>query len=124
MTDHEIVCYLEDNGYPPHMVRGGRSGLIRRWSEFASEVEQGYRYRLDEYRHDLDLRGAIAIVGLDHEPEVQNADERLRSLLIATDQRIWESFSGDAFWDFGYPRNAGGLLLRDLRAAGFVAQKD
>jgi hypothetical protein len=119
MTDDEIICYLEDNGYPAHIVRAGRAGLIRRWSEFAAEVEQGYRYRLDEYRHDLDLRGAIAIAGLDHESEVQNADERLRSLLTETDQRIWESYSGDAFWDFGYPRNASGLLLRDLRAAGF-----
>jgi hypothetical protein len=119
MSESEIVCYLEDNGYPEHIVREGRSGLIRRWSEFAAEVEQGYRYRLDEYRRDLDLRGVIAIAGLDREPEVENADERLRALLTGTDQRIWESFSGDAFWDYGYPRNATGLLLRDLKAAGF-----
>ncbi|MGA8599571.1 MAG: hypothetical protein WB676_33025 [Bryobacteraceae bacterium] len=124
MSDDEIVCYLEDNGYPEHIVRGGRSGLIRRWSEFAAEVEQGYRYCLDEYRHDLDLRGAIATAGLDHEPEVQQADERLRALLTGTDERVWESFSGDAFWDFGYPRNASGLLLRDLRAAGFAVSKE
>jgi hypothetical protein len=119
MTDGEIAGYLEDNGYPPHIVRGGRHGLIERWREFVGEVEAGYRYRLEEYRHDLDLRGAIAITGLAGEPEVQEADERLRSLLTGG-ARIWESFSGDAFWDFGYPRNAGGLLLRDLRAAGLT----
>ena len=119
MTDEEIVAYLEDNGYPVHIVRAGREGLIARWREFVKEVEQGYTYGLEEYRHDLDLRGAIAVAGLDGELEVTEADERFRTLLIGED-RVWESFSGEAFWDFGYPRNAGGRLLRDLRTAGFV----
>jgi hypothetical protein len=119
MTDEEIVSYLDDNGYPPHIVRAGREGLIERWREFAREVEQGYPYGLEEYRHDLDLRGAIAVAGLDVDPKVQEADERLQNLLIG-EHRVWESFAGEAFWDFGYPKNASGRLLRDLRAAGFV----
>jgi hypothetical protein len=120
MTEEEIVSYLEDNGYPPHIVRAGRKGLIERWREFAGEVEQGYAYGLEEYRHDLDLRGAIAVVGIDDDPNVREADARFQSMLIG-EARIWESFAGEAFWDFGYPRNASGRLLRDLRAAGFVA---
>jgi hypothetical protein len=37
-------------------------------------------------------------------------------LLIATDKRVWESSHGDPFWDFGYPKNASGELLEDLKA--------
>ena len=36
-------------------------------------------------------------------------------LLTATDMRVWESGPDNAFWDFGYPRNAGAALLEDLR---------
>lgn len=119
-TDAEIIEYLADNGYPDHIVRGGRDGLIRRWRAFAQEVEQGYRYRLEDYRNDLDLRGVIAILQLDGDPSVSAADERLRPMLIATETRIWESMPGDAFWDFGYPRNASGPFLRDLALAGLA----
>ena len=117
MTDAEIEAYLDDNGYPPHIVRGGRAGLLERWQDFVTEVENGYRYGLTDYRNDLDLRGVIAALYLENEPGVQQADERLRVLLIETDARIWESGPGNPFWDFGYPRNASGRLLRDLRSA-------
>ena len=43
-------------------------------------------------------------------------DERLRKLLTATGVRVWESGPDDAFWDFGYPRNAGPDLVEDLRS--------
>lgn len=119
-TDAEIVEYLADNGYPEHVVRSGRSGLIRRWSEFVAEVEQGYRYRLEDYRNDLDLRGVISILQVDVDPTVRAADERLRPMLTATEVRVWESMSGDAFWDFGYPKNASAQLLRDLERAGLA----
>jgi hypothetical protein len=117
-TDAEIIDYLSDNGYPDHIVSGGREGLIRRWSEFVGEVEAGYRYRLEDYRNDLDLRGVLAILELDRDPLVSAADERLRSMLTETGTRVWESMAGEAFWDFGYPHNASGQLLRDLAAAG------
>jgi hypothetical protein len=119
-TEAETIEYLADNGYPDHIVRGGRNGLLRRWSEFVREVEEGYRYRLEDYRNDLDLRGVIAILQLDGDPTVSAADERLRHMLRATDTRVWESMPGDAFWDFGYPRNASGQLLRDLALAGLA----
>jgi hypothetical protein len=120
MTDEELAVYLEDNGYPEHIIAGGAAGLIRRWCEFASEVEQGYRYRLDDYRHDLDIRGVLALTGLEDNAAVQAADDRLRALLTHTGQRVWESTPGEPFWDFGYPRNAGGRLRRDLAAAGLL----
>ena len=121
MTDDELVAYLDDNGYPQHIVAGGGQGLIRRWCEFVAEVEQGYQYRLHDYRHDLDLRGVLALSGLETNPAVQSADERLRRLLTHTEQRVWESAAGDSFWDFGYPQNAAGRLRRDLEAAGLLA---
>jgi hypothetical protein len=83
-------------------------------------VEHGYRYRLEDYRNDLDLRGVIAILQLDGDPLVSAADERLKPMLAATENRVWESVAGDFFWDFGYPRNASGQLLRDLKAAGLT----
>ncbi|MGH9695891.1 MAG: hypothetical protein ACRD5Z_17190 [Bryobacteraceae bacterium] len=119
MTDEEITGYLEDNGYPPHIVRGGKAGLVKRWREFVSEVERGYRYRLDDYRNDLDLRGVIAMLGLENEAGIADADEGLKQMLTETDCRVWESVDGSPFWDFGYPRNASGELLNDLREAGF-----
>lgn len=120
MTDEEITAYLEDNGYPAHIVRAGKAGIVKRWQEFVSEVERGYRYRLQDYRNDLDLRGVIAMLGLSAEPGIADADERLQQTLTGTDCRVWESTSGNPFWDFGYPRNASGELLNDLREAGFL----
>lgn len=113
MTDEEIRQFLEDNGYPAHVVEGGRDYLVRRYREFVAEVERGYEFGLHEYRHDLDLRGALSILELDS--EVAAEDERLAAMLTETDVRVWESAPGEPFWDFGYPRNARGRLMRDLR---------
>lgn len=114
MTDEEIQSFLEDNGYPRHIVEGGRAYLLRRYREFVEEVERGYEYGIHEYRHDLDLRGVIAMLDLDS--EVAEWDGRLRDMLTGTEFRIWESLPGTPFWDFGYPRNVRGRLLRDLQA--------
>lgn len=118
MTDEEIRQVLEDSGYPPHVIEGGREYLLRRYREFVAEVERGYDYGLHEYRHDLDLRGVIALIGL--ESEVAAEDDRFAAMLTATGTRVWESAAGTPFWDFGYPRNARGRLLRDLRSLGIV----
>jgi hypothetical protein len=118
MTDAEIRAYLEDNGYPRHVVAAGRAGLIRRWRQFVEEVERGYRFGLEDYRNDLDVRGILALLSLDQ--EVADYDARLEPLLTERDRRVWESAPGDPFWDFGYPRNASADLLRDLKSAGLV----
>src|SRR5690348_6801833 len=120
MTAEEIYEFLEDNGYPPHIVRGGAEGLIRRWQDFVAEAEAGYPHRLEDYRHDLDLRGVIETLGMANDARVRNADERLRPLLTDTHLRVWESMAGEPFWDFGFPRNARGDLIRDLTAAGLT----
>jgi hypothetical protein len=119
MTDPEMSAYLRENGYPEHIVRAGRKGLIERWRKFVGEVEHGYKFGLEDYRNDLDLRGIISMLGMDE--EVSELDKRLEALLIEREKRIWESSAADPFWDFGYPRNAGDQLLEDIRKEGLVA---
>jgi hypothetical protein len=115
MTDAQVQDYLRENGYPEHVVREGRAGLLRRWREFVDQVERGYSLGIEDYRNDLDVRGIIALAKAD-DAEVHALDARLQKLLTATGVRVWESGPGDAFWDFGYPRNAGADLLEDLRS--------
>lgn len=123
MSEHSIEQYLADNGYPRHIVEGGRAGLIRRWNEFVTEVEHGYKRGLEDYRNDLDLRMIIQLAGAE-DAEIRQADERLRKLLLPIEKRIWESGPGEPFWDFGVPRNASGQLLRDLKREGVPLDKD
>ena len=117
MSDAEITRYLRDNGYPEHIVRDGRAGLKRRWREFVDEVEHGYKRGLEDYRNDLDLRMIIQMAEAGDE-EVRALDERLQKMLVPIDKRLWESGPGAPFWDFGYPSNASGQLLRDLKLEG------
>lgn len=120
MTDGEITAYLRENGYPEHIVREGRAGLVRRWGEFVAQVERGYRLGLEDYRNDLDLRAIISLAGAEDD-EVRALDDRLRAMMTATTVRVWESAAGDPFWDFGYPRNASGELLEGLREEGLAS---
>ncbi|HUA19574.1 MAG TPA: hypothetical protein VMB25_12580 [Bryobacteraceae bacterium] len=118
MTDEEMASYLRDNGYPEHLVRAGRAGLIDRWRKFVEQVEKGYKFGLEDYRNDLDLRGIIAMFGLDQ--EVGELDRRFEVLLTDREKRVWESAAENPFWDFGYPRNARGALLEDLKKEGLI----
>ena len=118
MNDAEMAEYLRENGYPEHIVRAGRAGLIERWGKFVGEVERGYKFGLEDYRNDLDLRGIIAMLGLD--AEVSDLDRRLETLLIEREKRIWESSDASPFWDFGFPGNAGARLLEDIHNEGLT----
>jgi len=118
MTDAELADYLRENGYPEHVCRAGRDGLLARWKRFVDEVERGYKLGLEDYRNDLDLRSILSLARLDKEARAD--DERFRRLLTATDKRVWESSHENAFWDWGYPKNASGELLEDLKAEGLL----
>ena len=118
MTDDELAAYLRENGYPEHIVRAGRAGLIERWRKFVEQVERGYKLGLDDYRNDLDLRGIISLAGL--EDQARDLDARFNSLLTDRDKRVWESSASNPFWDFGYPVNASGELLEDLKKEGLT----
>jgi hypothetical protein len=117
-TDAEIEAYLRENGYPEHVCGAGRAGLIAMWGEFVGELERGYPRGLEDYRRDLDLRAILALAGLD--AQVQELDARFERMVIARHTRVWESGPGDPFWDFGYPGNASGALLEDLKAEGLA----
>jgi hypothetical protein len=119
LNDSEILAYLRENGYPEHVAREGRPGLVRRWREFVEQVERGYRLGLEDYRNDLDIRGILQLAGA-VDDEVRALDERLRAQLQPAQQRVWESAPGDPFWDYGYPRNAGEELSADLNAEGLI----
>jgi hypothetical protein len=118
MTDQEMAVYLRENGYPEHIIRHGPAGLIARWGKFVAEAEHGYKFGLEDYRNDLDLRGIIAMLGLDS--QVVELDQRFEALLTDRDKRIWETSAADPFWDFGYPANAGHQLLEDIKNEGLA----
>jgi hypothetical protein len=118
MTDEEMAAYLRENGYPEHVIRAGRAGLIARWGKFVAEVERGYKLGLEDYRNDLDLRGILAMLGLDS--EVEALDQRFESLLTDRAKRVWETSAQHPFWDFGYPSNAGPHLLEDIKKEGLA----
>jgi hypothetical protein len=121
MTDRQLRAYLEENGYPEHIRKAGRKGLIAKWTAFVEEVERGYSLGLEDYRNDLDIRGILVLAGLEDDENVIAADRRFRAMLTAKSKRVWESASpGKAFWDYGYPKNASGELLDDLRAEDLV----
>lgn len=118
MTDEQMVAYLRENGYPEHVVRAGRAGLIDHWRKFVESVEHGYKLGLEDYRNDLDLRGIIAMLGLDG--EVGELDRRFEAMLTDREKRVWETSPGDPFWDFGYPQNAQGEFLEDIKKEGLI----
>jgi hypothetical protein len=118
MTDDQIAEYLRSNGYPEHLVRAGRAGLIDHWRRFVVEVEHGYKFHLEDYRNDLDLRGILSMLEIDD--QVRDLDCRFEALLTDRTTRVWETSAEAPFWDFGYPGNAGPQLLEDLRNEGLA----
>jgi hypothetical protein len=118
MTDADLQTYLRDNGYPEYIVKEGRPGLLRRWHQFIDQTEHKYKFGLEEYRNDLDVRAILALAGEDD--EIRALDARLKAQLTDTKIRVWESAAGNPFWDFGYPKNAGPDLLKDLRDEGLL----
>jgi hypothetical protein len=117
-NDDSVKEKLLARGVPPHVIQGGGEALIAGWRRFVAEVEQGYPLCLDDYRNDLDLRELISVTGLDS--YVAADDERLRQALIPARRPVWETDVPDAFWVRGYPRNASGELLADLKAEGLT----
>ena len=114
-----VKKFLEESGYPAHVVSGGQAGLVERWREFVDAVEKGYKLGIEDYRNDLDIRMILKRAKVEN-AEVRELDERLKKLLKPAKKRVWESGRGKPFWDFGVPANAKGSFLNDLKAEGLV----
>ena len=113
-NDDSVRALLRGRGAAARVVDGGAAGLMAGWRRFVGQVEAGYAFGLDDYRNDLDLRGLIEAAGL--AGEVADEDRRFRADLTRTDVAVWESDLPNAFWVNGYPANASGELLEDLKA--------
>lgn len=109
---------LRERGAAEHVVSGGAGKLIDGWRRFVEQVEQGYPFGLDDYRNDLDIRALIEAAGL--AAEVASEDRRLRAALTRPDVEVWATDFPGAFWVRGYPANASGELLADLKARAGV----
>src|SRR5262245_59002154 len=119
MSEADIKSYLKENGYPEHVIKGGKKGILTSYEKFVSAVEAGYSLNLEDYRNDLDLRALISRLGL--QADVEEIDRRFRTCLVFAEESVWDCEDNpDAFWLFGYPKNAKGDLLDDLRNEGFV----
>ncbi|HEU4830294.1 MAG TPA: hypothetical protein VFT04_13965 [Gemmatimonadales bacterium] len=122
--------YLQLRGAAAHVVAGGLEGLLEAWDRLVGEVDRGYRFTLDDYLNDLDVRellaGAIERAG---EPDAERArarleaaDERLRHLVVPTGECLWgaavaedEGWSPEMhWWYFSRPRRPGRALAADL----------
>jgi hypothetical protein len=109
---------LRARGVADHIVRRGAAGLIEAWRDFVAQVERGYPQGLEDYRNDLDLRTLIEVAQIGS--DVAEEDARFRRMLTGTDRAVWSSDLPGAFWVMGYPSNAAGELLADLRAESFL----
>ena len=113
-SDETVRRVLRERGAASHVIEGGSAGLIAVWRKFVEAVEHGYEFGLDDYRNDLDIRTLIDVAGL--ASAVVAEDTRLRRILTITSRPVWSSDVPGAFWIEGYPANASGQLLEDLRA--------
>lgn len=125
--------YLQLRGAASHVVARSLEGLLEAWDRFVDQVGSGYRFTLDDYLNDLDVRDMLAgaIERLDGHAasnarkRVEAADERLRPLLVPTESCLWgagvaedEGWSPEThWWYFSRPRRAGRALATDLGIA-------
>lgn len=117
MNDQEIREYLKNRGCPEYVWSGGREGLTQRWRNFVEDVEKGYSPRccIEEYWSDLGIRELIHDIG--SEGEVQDLDERFVASLTARNikHRHVDRDSEYDFWNYGYPKNASGFFLEEVK---------
>lgn len=119
MTDADLTAELRRKGFPDHVVRAGRKGLIARWQTFVREVERGYQLGIEDYQNDLDVRTILFDLALDGERDVAEADDRFQRQLVRTELRLWHG-PQDAFWLFGRPRRLSEELREDLEARDWL----
>jgi len=82
-----------------------------------AKVERGYcpNCLIEEYWNDLDTRELIHDIGRDS--EVSEIDEKFATMLTARDIKHWhkDRNTNYDFWNYGYPKNAAGYFLEDIK---------
>jgi len=117
LTNEEVVALQRDKGWSGRFWPLGRDSLIQRWNNFVNAIEQGQasNWLIDDYRILLECRELIHEIGSDH--RVAAADEKLRSILTATNIKhtYRDRNTMYDFWNYGYPRNATGFFLEQIK---------
>jgi hypothetical protein len=118
MTDEQVQAYLRKKGWPERVALAGREYLTQSWKDFVDSVEDSERTRnwlIDDYWIKLRMRDLIHEIGCDD--RVKEADERFRKILTGLHIKHYERDrqSDYDFWNYGYPRNATGFFLEQIK---------
>lgn len=56
MKDDPVRDRLKELGASEHIVSGGLDGLVKKWESIVESISTGYKWDLDEYLNDIDVR--------------------------------------------------------------------
>jgi hypothetical protein len=134
-TDQTVVDYLLECGLDRAVAEQGVGGLVERWEQIVSWIQDGYDLTIDDYLNDMDLRQLLDRSWELASPETQAAwrtrltlaDDRFKAE-TETSPPLWgesvteeEGYSPDRqFWFFRRPRRPGPTLTADLRLDGLL----
>ena len=112
--------------------RSGRedslSAMLRRWSDFVTEVERGYDDSIYEYTNDLSVRDRLADVAAAAGPGLRakldrvpaEDDRRFAAATEASPRALGESTEASRWWWRRVPARRVGELADDLEALGYL----
>lgn len=125
-----VATWLRERGCSEQVVAGSLEGLLSSWERFVESVAEGYRFTLDDYLNDLDVRdlitGALAVAAerdaVGAGAGLARADARMRALVVPAGGCLWgemvaedEGWTPEThWWYFTRPRNPGPDLALDL----------
>ncbi|MCX7635912.1 MAG: hypothetical protein N2Z74_09265 [Syntrophales bacterium] len=131
MTENDpITTFLQQRGCPPHVIREGMAGLVRRWEGIVQSVAAGYQFGLHDYLNDMDLRQIIAeALPLMSEVEredilkrVGEADDLLKQYVRSVPMCLWGEETAQEegwserrnWWYYSLPRTLSEEMRQDL----------
>lgn len=97
--DDPIRKYCLQKGYAQHVVNGGLDYLITKWEYIAMRMASGYRFGIDDFRNNMDIRRILGEVlsVVTHEqreatgPRLKKADELFIESTVESPECIWGS---------------------------------
>ncbi len=123
-------AWLQARGCPPHVVKGGFSGLIKQWQQIVTGITAGYAMGLEDYLNDLDVRQLLeeALQQLPQKQaarrrsEIARIDAQLRAAVkiqpyclygqTLAGEKGWHA--SDQWWYYAIPLQPGDELAGDL----------